>query len=80
MSSKRIIPQIGEIYHIYNRGVSKQDIFLSKIDYIRFLHDLYEFNDINHAPAFERRYKPLKNVGFTKPYIQKYANNKKRKI
>jgi putative transposase len=32
-------------YHIYNRGVEKRDIFLEKVDYFRFIHDLYEFND-----------------------------------
>ena len=34
-----------EIYHILNRGVDKRDIFLDEEDYIRFIHDLYEFND-----------------------------------
>jgi putative transposase len=37
----------GEIYHIYNRGVDKRDIFMDDEDRIRFLHDLYEFNDSN---------------------------------
>ena len=30
----------NEIYHIYNRGVEKRDIFLEKKDYFRFIHDL----------------------------------------
>jgi putative transposase len=33
------------IYHIYNRGVEKRQIFLDNEDRFRFLHDLYEFND-----------------------------------
>ena len=71
MPSIRIIPQTREIYHVYNRGVDKRDIFMNKVDYIRFLHDLYEFNDIALAPAFERRYKSIKNnVGGSTPYIQ----------
>ncbi|MBP9716185.1 MAG: transposase, partial [Candidatus Pacebacteria bacterium] len=37
----------GEIYHIYNRGVDKRDIFMDDEDRIRFIHDLYEFNDLN---------------------------------
>ena len=37
------------IYHSYNRGVEKRDIFLDKQDYFRFIHDLFEFND--QAPA-----------------------------
>ncbi len=39
------------LYHIYNRGVDKRDIFLEDSDYYRFLHDLYEFNDKNPVPA-----------------------------
>jgi len=35
----------GEIYHIYNRGVDKRDIFMDDSDRFRFIHDLYEFND-----------------------------------
>lgn len=37
----------GEIYHIYNRGVEKRRIFLEDKDYLRFIHDLFEFNDQN---------------------------------
>ena len=37
----------NQIYHIYNRGVEKRDIFLDKKDYFRFIHDLFEFNDEN---------------------------------
>lgn len=38
-----------EIYHIYNRGVEKREIFHDETDYFRFLHNLYEFNDANPA-------------------------------
>ncbi|MDD5731864.1 MAG: transposase [Patescibacteria group bacterium] len=34
----------GEVYHIYNRGVEKRDIFLDERDYQRFLDSLKEFN------------------------------------
>lgn len=37
------------LYHTLNRGVDKRNIFLDKQDYLRFIHDLYEFND--EAPA-----------------------------
>lgn len=39
----------GHIYHVYNRGVEKRDIFIDNKDYFRFVHDLYEFNDSNHV-------------------------------
>ncbi|MEK7095926.1 MAG: transposase, partial [Patescibacteria group bacterium] len=40
-------PQFAQdqIYHIFNRGVEKRDIFVGEKDYFRFVHDLYEFND-----------------------------------
>src|SRR3989344_6539878 len=38
-----------QIYHVYNRGVEKRNVFLNDKDYFRFIHDLYEFNDENPA-------------------------------
>lgn len=35
----------GSLYHIYNRGVEKRDVFLDQEDHFRFVHDLFEFND-----------------------------------
>lgn len=46
----------GEFYHIYNRGVEKRDIFQENIDYIRFIHDMYEFNDENFVAAANVRF------------------------
>lgn len=40
------------IYHIYNRGVEKRKVFLDDKDYFRFIHDLFEFNDIVPAGKF----------------------------
>jgi len=45
----------NEIYHIINRGVDKRKIFLNDKDYLRFIHDLFEFND--EAPAENIYYK-----------------------
>lgn len=39
----------NEIYHIYNRGVDKRNVFLEGRDYVRFIHDLFEFNDESAA-------------------------------
>ncbi len=41
----------NQIYHIYNRGVEKRSVFLENTDYLRFIHDLFEFNDV--SPALE---------------------------
>lgn len=55
----------NEVYHIYNRGVEKRNIFLNDKDYFRFIHDVFEFNDI--APTmnlnfhFQSNYTILRN-------------------
>lgn len=33
------------IYHVLSRGVDKRKIFMDDEDRLRFIHDLYEFND-----------------------------------
>jgi putative transposase len=52
-------PQLenNEIYHVLNRGVEQRNIFLDDKDYLRFVHDLYEFND--EAPAENIYYKSM---------------------
>ncbi len=44
MSIRKVDLVSGENYHIYNRGNSKQKIFLDKEDYLRFLGLLYACN------------------------------------
>jgi len=44
MTNRKISFVEGEYYHIYNRGNSKQDIFLDKTDYDRFIKLLYLCN------------------------------------
>lgn len=44
----------GHIYHVYNRGVEKRDVFLNEGDYYRFVHHLYELNNS----------KPVRNVQY----------------
>lgn len=46
----------NEIYHVYNRGVEKRDIFLDKKDYFRFINCLMEFNDSRSATPSNIRY------------------------
>jgi putative transposase len=35
------------LYHILSRGVDRRKIFLDDSDRLRFLHNLFEFNDVN---------------------------------
>jgi len=48
-----------EIYHVLSRGVDKRKIFMDDHDYLRFIHDLFEFND--EAPAEKAFYRLLRS-------------------
>ena len=52
---KKPLFENGEVYHVYNRGVEKRNIFLDDYDYFRFTYGLYDFNDKNSA--YNYRYK-----------------------
>lgn len=39
----------GDIFHLLNRGVEKRKIFLREKDYLRFIYNLYDFNDIKNV-------------------------------
>ncbi|MDP1689269.1 MAG: transposase [bacterium] len=74
-------PQIvaGKIYHILNRGVDKRVIFPEESDYVRFIHDLYEFNNINHISNVSYHYNKQKQYIVTGlRYIGKTENQGKR--
>ena len=43
----------NQYYHIYNRGVEKRNIFITDQDKVRFIHDLYHFNDTTSAQKFD---------------------------
>ncbi len=45
-----------KIYHIYNRGVEKRDVFLTNRDRFRFINNLIEFNDTKPVPPSNVRY------------------------
>jgi len=46
----------NKIYHIYNRGVEKRNIFLENSDYLRFINDLFEFNDLTAVLPSNQRF------------------------
>lgn len=63
-----------QIYHVYNRGVEKRNVFLNDKDRFRFIHDMFEFND--EQPAL--------NLGFrfdnyTKQLLKSDFNSKLQK-
>jgi len=64
------------IYHVLNRGVDKRRIFLSEKDHLRFIHDLFEFNDA--AQLTHTAYSFAKASGTRKAiYIQKERKPRK---
>ncbi len=44
------------ICHIYNRGVEKRNTFIDKDDYLRFIGDMYQFNDSNPTINYGRNF------------------------
>lgn len=41
-----------ELFHVLSRGVDKRTIAQNDKDRLRFLHDLYVFNDVNPTPNY----------------------------
>jgi putative transposase len=68
MPSRAVPFANGGFYHIFNRGVDKQNIFRSDRDYQRFLETLYYYQFEGPKPRFSthKRFK-----------IKDYANNPK---
>ena len=51
-----------QLVHVVNRGVDKRKIFMDDKDYIRFIHDMFEFNDVESVQV---------NLNY---YFQKYSD------
>ncbi len=59
---RKIQFQVGEYYHIYNRGVDKRRIFMDHKDYLRFLISIKEFNTIEQIGSLYLKSKIQKNM------------------
>lgn len=59
-----------ELYHVLNRGIDGRKLFLDSRDHVRFVHNLYEFNDTAPALGLHRRNKHAANVGPPRSYIR----------
>ncbi len=68
----------GQIYHVLNRGVDKRKIFLEKSDYMRFIHDLFEFNDTESVVNLTYRFTRTTRVVDTNNF--KISEQHKRKL
>ncbi len=58
-----------ELWHVLNRGVDGRELFMDDRDRLRFIHDLYEFNDT--SPADPNLGYRLKSMDIVSPYIEK---------
>jgi putative transposase len=47
----------GDVFHILNRGIEKREIFYSEKDYLRFVHNLFDFNDTAYSLPYPQRSK-----------------------
>lgn len=67
----------GNIYHVLNRGVDKRKIFSNDKDYLRFIHNLFEFNDTE--PVNNRAYfiSNTKSIDVGCRYIGKRAKERR---
>ena len=54
MSERKLRFANEEIYHIVMRAVDGTNLFRNERDYLRMIHDLFEFNDVNPAPSIFR--------------------------
>jgi len=66
------------VYHVLNRGVDKRVIFLEQEDYFRFVHNLFEFNDVEPAENAGYFFNSKNSKDVANPYIIK-PKRKKRK-
>ncbi|PIR83511.1 hypothetical protein COU19_00205 [Candidatus Kaiserbacteria bacterium CG10_big_fil_rev_8_21_14_0_10_56_12] len=63
-----------ELWHVLNRGVDGRNIFLDDKDYLRFVHNLYVFNDT--TPADNNSGYHFKSMDLVSPYLEQGPRNK----
>ena len=68
MERNHIISE-GEYYHLYNRGVEKRNVFLTKKDYNRFERLLYIANGSENFVFRDIEHKALKDIDRGKPLV-----------
>lgn len=63
-----------QMYHVLSRGVDKRKIFMDDKDYLRFVHDLFEFNDQQRAIDVSYHFNP-RDVGRNEKKVRKLLVN-----
>lgn len=62
----------GDIFHITNRGVEKRKVFFNEKDYLRFVHNLQDFNSISISNSYFHRRNP--NYGPPRSVVEKLVD------
>ena len=62
-----------ELYHLLNRGVEKREVVLDDRDRLRFMHDLFVFNDADHVDANHRFRDFRMSAAARKPLVDIHA-------
>ena len=76
---RKIIFEIGEHYHVYNRGVDKRSIVMEEYDSDRFLQSLEEFNVVEpigsiYENSFNKDKESDTSLGNPIPKLDKLVN------
>jgi len=60
----------GNIFHLLNRGVEKRKVFFNDENYVRFVHNMRDFNDKNNVTQsyFIRRKQERTHTDVARPY------------
>ena len=66
---RKLTFSIGEYYHLYNRGVEKRDIFLEKMDSVRFQRLIYLANGANPIRFSETESRVLDSIDRGSPFV-----------
>jgi len=61
-----------EFYHLINRGVDKKITFSEDSDYVRFIHDLYVFNDVTNVDS-NHRFHEFQSQHVRRPLVEIHA-------
>jgi len=69
----------GEIYHIVIKAIEGFNLFRNKKDYLRMVHDLFEFNDINPAPSRFRVACQRNKINVTRKVLVTFNGKTRRK-
>ncbi len=80
MAERKIQFANGETYHIVVRAIDGINLFRNDQDYLRMIHDLFEFNDINPVlSTFRTDYRRIKNNATKQDFVVLTGKSKRKR-